>query len=142
MPLLRRVGTFRASLRSVLRTLRPSMRLTHTLAPRRQKPQIWPFMTVLLLCFSKAVDMFTNRSLLQSQIKGALCMGYGTVRFYLDIAPTGLFIKMKNGTDRCVQASGCKFLREPPGGPEGVRSTEPKAKPVRWRPVAKRRGTP
>jgi hypothetical protein len=28
---------------------------------------------------------------------------------------------------------GCG-LREPPGGPEGVRSTEPKANPVRWRP--------
>ena len=27
-----------------------------------------------------------------------------------------------------------QFLREPPGGPEGVRSTEPKANPVRWRP--------
>ena len=25
-------------------------------------------------------------------------------------------------------------MREPPEGPEGVRSTEPKAKPVRWRP--------
>ena len=28
-----------------------------------------------------------------------------------------------------------KFLREPPVGPEGVRSTEPKANPVRWRPL-------
>ena len=32
-----RVATFRASLRSVLRTLRPYMRLTQTLAPKAKK---------------------------------------------------------------------------------------------------------
>jgi hypothetical protein len=37
VPLLRRVGAFRASLRSVLRTLRPSMHLTQNLSAPRAK---------------------------------------------------------------------------------------------------------
>ena len=33
-------------------------------------------------------------------------------------------------------------LREPPGGPRSGGEAMSEAKPVRWRPVAKRRGTP
>jgi hypothetical protein len=41
-----------------------------------------------------------------------------------------------------IFASGGKFLREPPGGPRSGGEAMSEAKPVRWRPVAKRRGTP
>jgi hypothetical protein len=38
--------------------------------------------------------------------------------------------------------SGYKFLREPPGGPRSGGEAMSEAKPGRWRPEAKRRGTP
>jgi hypothetical protein len=43
VPLLRRVATLRASLRSVLRTLRPSRRLTQKLSARGKPISIGPF---------------------------------------------------------------------------------------------------
>ncbi len=39
-------------------------------------------------------------------------------------------------------ALGCEGLREPPGGPRSGCEARSEANPGRWRPVAKRRGTP
>jgi hypothetical protein len=43
VPLLRRVGALRASLRSVLRTLRPSMHLTQNFVARGKKAAKSPY---------------------------------------------------------------------------------------------------
>jgi hypothetical protein len=53
--------------------------------------------------------------------------------------PNTLYLK---DDEKLVFASGRKVLREPPGGPRSGGEAMSEAKPVRWRPVAKRRGTP